>query len=368
MTVPSRTTEYVLMNKDSRVLRFLCSRNEFDEPEFNELEWLGERRPIGYLDLESFLDKRKAPKHRQHIKELLERYGCDDLEGFVKVTHALSLNDTFWVKVADSDLTWADVSLYRNEFDQLISEAAFDGTISDTDMSSTSPEFGTDGYYAKCWVREEGDIWLYKTGSALNVLEPFSEYLTNQLAALICPDTVCYDLGVYHDKLVSKCRLFTSDKFGLAKASAVLESKSTVPAMLAYFESIGSGDAFRRMCVLDAIALNPDRHMRNFGVLFDNDTMDVQRMAPVFDNNRSLFPELDEDQLAAPEWYIKKCRPRIGRDFIVTAKGLMTDAIRADLKNMTGFRFEQHPTMELPQNRLDLLSELVAGRVRALLE
>lgn len=45
----------------------------------------------------------------------------------------------------------ADVSLYRNEFDQLISIAAFDGTMSSAVLSSSPPEFGTDGYYAKCW-------------------------------------------------------------------------------------------------------------------------------------------------------------------------------------------------------------------------
>ena len=150
--------EYELMNLDSRVLRFVCERNIFDEPEFTELEWLTPLRPIGYGNLHDFLARRQAPKHRKHIKELLERYGCDDLDGFLRVTHALSLNDTFWVKEADSELRWADVSLYQNEFDQLVSEAAFDGIISETDLSSTSPEFGTDGYYAKCWVRDADGI------------------------------------------------------------------------------------------------------------------------------------------------------------------------------------------------------------------
>ena len=148
----SMTREYILMNRDLPVLRFVCERNAFDEPEFMESEWLTELRPIGYGKLSDFLARRQAPKHREHIKELLERYGCDDLEGFLRVTHALSLNDTLWVKEADSNLCWDSVSLYQNEFDQLVSEAAFDGVISETDLSSTSPEFGTDGYYAKCWV------------------------------------------------------------------------------------------------------------------------------------------------------------------------------------------------------------------------
>lgn len=363
-----KKTEYLLLNKNTPILTFSCTRNEFDEPEFHEEDWLADCRPIGYLDPESFLARRKAPKHRQHIQELLERYGCDDLEGFLKVTHALSLNDTFWVKGARSSLTWDNVSLYRNEFDQLISQAAFDGTVSSSELSSTSPEFGTDGYYAKCWVREGTDIFLYKSGSALYEMEPISEYLVSQVAEDLCPHSVSYDLDHYHGKLISKCRLFTDEQMGLAKAGSIFRGKKqTIPTLLEYFASIGSEDAFRRMCVLDALVLNPDRHYGNFGVLFDTDTMQVLGMAPVFDNNRALFPELDEDQLADPDWYMQKCRPKLGRDFIITARSLLTDEIRQDLKTLDGFQFRQHPMISLPQSRLKLLSELVNQRIRILL-
>ena len=99
----------------------------------------------------------------------------------------------------------ADVSLYRNEFDQLVSEAAFGGTISDTDMSSTSPEFGTDRYYAKCWVRRDDGIFLYKTGSALNVIEPVSEFLASQIVAWICPD--CVRFAPHPEIEISQSRL-----------------------------------------------------------------------------------------------------------------------------------------------------------------
>ena len=62
-------------------------------------------------------------------------------------------------------------------------------------------------------------------------------------------------------KLISKCPLFTSEPVGLAKASAVFHgAEHTIPDLLQYFRGIGSEDAFRRMCILDAIILNPDRH------------------------------------------------------------------------------------------------------------
>lgn len=361
------TRKYVLMNRDLPVLRFACERNAFDEPEFAELEWLTDLRPIGYGRLGDFLARRQAPKHRKHIKELLERYGCDDLEGFLRVTRALSLNDTFWVREADSDLAWDRVSLYANEFDQLVSEAAFDGVISETDLSSTSPEFGTDGYYAKCWVRDADGIWLYKSGSGLHRIEPVSEYLTSQLAAQVCKNYVNYDLAVYHDKLVSRCALFTTEATGLAKASAVFRGEQTMPRLLKACRTLGCDDDFRRMCVLDALILNPDRHYGNFGFLFDNQTMQITGMAPVFDNNRALLPELDEDQLSAPDWYVEHCRPKLGRDFIITARAVMTDAIRADLEKLRGFRFENHPRHPISENRLELLSALVQSQIGLIL-
>lgn len=49
----------------------------------------------GVWTLAGFLEGRRAPYHRQHIRKLLERWGCDELEGFLAVSPALSLNDTF---------------------------------------------------------------------------------------------------------------------------------------------------------------------------------------------------------------------------------------------------------------------------------
>lgn len=361
-------TKFTLMNKDERMLDFECFRNIYDEPEFTELCWYVDYRPIGYISLTSFLERRKAPKHRRHIQELLERYGCNDLEGFLRVTRALSLNDTFWVRADTDALCWDEVSLYTNEFNELISEAAFDGTFSEMGLSSTSPEFGTDGYYAKCWRRRGGCICLYKSGSALHEIEPLSEFLASQVAAMICPGSVAYDMDRYHGKLVSICELFTGESSGLAKASSLFHEEQTVPGLLSYFEAISSGDLFRRMCVLDALIYNPDRHYGNFGVMFDTGTMRVIGMAPVFDHNQCLFPELDNEQLRSPEYYLNKCKPRLGKNFVLTARNLLTDSIRSDLAVLRDFTFSQHSAIKAEQERLDALSMIVRAQVAEILK
>lgn len=91
------------------------------------------------------------------------------------------------------------------------------------------------------------------------------------------------------------------------------------------------------------------------------------RMAPVYDHNRALFPELDSDQLAAPEWYIKHFRLRLGRDFLITSKGLLTENIRKELSALEEFEFRQHPSIHAELERLHALNKIVQERIRLIL-
>ena len=54
------------------------------------VSWYTDLRPIGLQSLTAWLEKRRAPKRRKHMELLLEQYGCVGLEGFLRVTHALS--------------------------------------------------------------------------------------------------------------------------------------------------------------------------------------------------------------------------------------------------------------------------------------
>lgn len=360
---------YLLLNKDKPLLLFSCSLDELGYTEAAEIKWYTDVRPYGYEDLASFLEGRKAPKHRKHIEKLLTQYGCDELEGFLRVTHALSLNDTFWVKEEGSSLNWPEVSLFQNPFNELISMAAFDGILSDTDFSSTSPEFGTDGYYAKCWVRDGEAIRLLKAGSETHMLEPLSEFFASQVASVLCPNSVRYDLQWYHEQLVSSCNLFTSEKVGLAKAATLgLRGSMNAKEIVEAFERFGGEDTIRRMYVLDAVILNTDRHLGNFGALYDTETLTLLGAAPLFDNNRSLMFSIDtEALLERHEWYVRHSKPRFGTNYIAAARGVMTDEIRNDLRNMRGFSLAQHKTIRAEQARLDILNRIINNQIDLIL-
>lgn len=217
--------EFYLMNKDDRILRFTCDNSPLGVS-FKEEESYEEIRPYGYDGIGQWISQRQAPKHRQYIADLLRMCGCYNLDGFIRVTHALSLNDTFWIKTVDSKLQWKNVSLYENQFDETIAKIAFEGGLYGKEFTTTSPEFGTSGSFAKCWVKEDDGIYLLKRGSegARNAgLEPYSEMYSSQIARIICRDAVEYSVEKYHNKIASKCRLFTSEQEGYVPITKFLE-------------------------------------------------------------------------------------------------------------------------------------------------
>ena len=144
------------MNKDRPVLKFTILEGTFGTVELKETERYTDLLPLGFRSIQSWIESRQAPKHREHIAELMRVCGCSRLDGFVKITHALSLNDTFWTKPEESSLRWDEVSLYKNEFDETIARIAFEGGMYGARFPTTSPEFETDGSFAKCWVRVPG--------------------------------------------------------------------------------------------------------------------------------------------------------------------------------------------------------------------
>ena len=373
--------EYFLMNRDEKVMLFTSEKNEYGEVLLEEQEVFGISLPPGFEDIQSFIAHRQAPKHRKHILNLLRRAGCEDLEGFLRVSKALSLNDTFWVKPAKSRLCWKEVSLYQNDFNEVIAQIAFDGGDYETDFSSTSPEYGTDGFYAKCWIRRKEpqngpdssqsapgqsascNIYLLKTGSDTCGIEPFSDFYASQLAEVICPEAVHYEIGEWHGKIVSFCPLFTSEAKGYVPAIKMLDGRkhNKISYLMEYFSEIGLEDAFRRMIVLDALIINEDRHAGNYGFTVDNRTQEILGMAPMFDHNRSLLYGCRSPE-EVPE-YLKQQLPRIGTDFNTAAHSLLTPQLRQELLNLKGFHFRRDGDFDLPEERMLMLEQVVNRQI-----
>lgn len=313
--------EHFLMNRDEKVMLFSSAKNEYGEILLEELDVFGNPLPLGFEDIQSFIAHRQAPKHRKHIPKLLRQAECEDLQGFLEVSKALNLNDTFWVKSADSQLCWREVSLYQNDFNEVIAQIAFDG----------------------------GDY--------------FSDFYASQLAEILCPDAVNYEIGEWHGRIVSCCPLFTSESKGYVPAIRLLDERkhNKVAYLMEYFSRIGLEDEFRRMIVLDALIVNEDRHAGNYGFMVDNRTQEILGMAPMFDHNRSLLYGLKSPEKVSE--YLKQQIPRIGMDFNITAHSLLTPRLRQDLLNLKGFHFRQDGEFDLPKERITMLEQVVNRQI-----
>lgn len=114
---------YELMNKDHVVAHIETKKGLFST-EYKTGQ-VFDRMPFGSKDIEKWLENRKASKHNRRLRELMVACGCEKTEGYIRITHAATLNDTFWVRKAGENVGWCDISLYRNNFNETISRLAF---------------------------------------------------------------------------------------------------------------------------------------------------------------------------------------------------------------------------------------------------
>lgn len=368
-------TEYYLMNKNKKLILFQVYFDEtIGEYDCREVERYVEEDelPPKFFDVRSWLDQRNYAKHKEHLQRWLKEWQIDNMAGFIEMTRALSLNDSLWVKKAESDLTWEQVNLYQNEFTDVVSKTAFEKGLHGLKLSTTSPEFTSEGSFEKCWIQEEDGIYLYKKGSsgfANAGLEMYSEFYAAQYAAVLCDSYVDYDLVKYKGSIVSHCQMFTTEKEGFIPIYKYLNSDKYYDyhELLQVLESYGCAEDFRHMIILDAVIFNPDRHFGNFGFIVDNDTFEVLRFAPVFDHNMAMLARAMRDDLIEDSPYIAEMGHKIRGQFIPVAKSLLDDTARTRLQSLEEVPLRLHEKFNLPKERTDFLEKAVQGQIREIL-
>ena len=367
---------YFLMNKNNVVAAFdkKPATAFSDTVLFTEVERMGEL-PFGFDDINTWIDSRKSSKHNAHLQKIMRQMGCDDNEGFIRTTHAATINDTFWIKSDRESLTWEQVSLYSNQFTEAISRLAFEGVgLYVADFSSTSPELACEGSFRKCFRKEDrlgrfgSDIFIYKRGNEYGAgLEPYCEMLASEIAAVISPDNyVPYHTVLLHGKLASKCNLFTNEQYGYASFSKLMKAKG-LQDVFDYFERIGASQAFREMLVVDSLCFNQDRHAGNYGVLFDNDTLEITSMAPVFDLNLSMLPYVSMSDFENIGDKLFEYAPVLGDDFTRIGQMAMNDTLRDRVRTICDFSFAFRGDDTFTPERIKALESVIRKQAAALL-
>ena len=136
--------------------------------------------------LVAFLASRVLPLSRANAKKVYNLFEFSQLQDdyskakIALVCRAVSLQDNYWVKMGNDKTTWSNVDLRKNKLNEVVAQVALHGSSLSLQGSLVTPELTGQGAYAKAWIREDDDLWLYKKG-ALNPTESRIEVMVSNL-------------------------------------------------------------------------------------------------------------------------------------------------------------------------------------------
>ncbi|MCD8231584.1 MAG: hypothetical protein LUD14_07175 [Clostridiales bacterium] len=268
-----------------------------------ELAPLQSRVSSGWL--RDWWKARSIPISQGKVSEMLQKKGLLGPEDFLIKNLGLSLTDYYWIKPAISDLTWEDVNLFDNDFQENL--------LTDQPEPGTSPEFtpnsSLQGQLEKTWtITENGDRILIKGNRTHLSAESINEVIASEFHLRQGYDNYTpyslmpikgkeYDFGCYS-------KMFTSQQAELVSAYAVVTSekqpgdKSSYEHFITVCGTHGMDTELLRrdleyQIMADFILSNRDRHLSNVSVIRDADTLDFLRMAPIYDSGKSLFVDAE---------------------------------------------------------------------------
>lgn len=240
---------------------------------------------------------RGIPSWRDDLDLLLAKLNITSSFELLDKAFGLSLSDQYWVKPTDSNIQYKDINFFEHDFeDSEFTNATFGNELdSSIKISLISPNNTTDGRLKKTWVIENGKRYLLKGGFKNEVMQPFNEVLASMICERLGFDHVCYTLDVVNDKVVSKCECFINTDTELIPAHQILqgliEKENAYEEYIKILEGKGINNVrekLENMFILDYLILNEDRHLNNFGIIRDVNTLKWIDIAPIFDNGQSL--------------------------------------------------------------------------------
>lgn len=342
--------------------------------------------PHWMKNIEAWLLRRYSPIGMSHIAAIVKEAKLDSLTAIIEITHAISLNDTVWIKGENEVIDWDSVNPYRNSFNNKAYAAVFQGHVKGLSAHDLvgSPMFTTGGSFIKSWKRADGTIMLNKRSDYKGV-ESESEYLCCQVAHRLGlrPDVDYVDYSLRYDEYgqsYSRCKCFCNEGVSLVTAFDLFGDAIKDPRnILKYMDNMQNGELYRYQLVLDYLTYNTDRHGDNYGMLVDSATFKPFAMAPIFDNNLALLSQfkayklLDtgryEEAMAIADSTLEPhgviCSFESQASWAINRKilkGVM------DVANHLELSLDSKKNSEFSEERLKGLTKIVRARAKSLIE
>lgn len=251
-------------------------------------------------NLSKWFQGRGIPSWRDKLDLLLHRLNKTTPSELLDKAFGLSLSDQYWLKPYDTDIKYDDINFFDHDFDYTeFMEASLskNSKMVTREEALMTPNNTTDGMLKKAWIIEDGVRYLLKGGYKNEVLQPFNEVLASMICERLGFEHVTYTLDTYQDMVVSKCPCFITKDTEFITASQIRndmerhDSTKDYEDYIKLLESHGIKDArikMENMYILDFLMLNEDRHLNNFGIIRDVNTLEWLDVAPIFDNGQSL--------------------------------------------------------------------------------
>lgn len=325
---------------------------------------------------------RGIPSWRKDLEKLLEKLNVSSPEELLNKSYALSLSDQYWLKEENSNVKWQDINFFTNDFEyEAYLEASLDSssnlTTSKDKAILRSPNNTTDGMLQKGWIIENGKRILVKGTYTSSREEPFNEWLASQISKRL-GFNYCNYFVEWTDKtkLISKCENFVSEDEEIISAYDVFKSEKKTNNINDYefyiqtLEKHNVPNARKNvedMFILDYLMLNTDRHLKNFGVIRNVNTLEWVRTTPIFDTGQSMECDkyLDEINFS---YGTGKFFTNTNKNYEDILKVIGKDIVNIDIKRLDGLCDEYHSLLEKYKDKLDMSDKRIEKLVNGLQE
>lgn len=248
-------------------------------------------------ELNNWFKGRGIPSWRKDIETLLEKLNVSSREELLNKAFALSLSDQYWLKEENSDIEWKNINFFENDFKYKGYLSASLSTSSNERPDLYSPNNTTDGMLQKSWIIENGDKVLVKGTYEASRQEPINEWLVSNICERLGFEYCNYNVDLVEGKLVSKCKDFITSDEEIITAYDIFNScnknnnMSDLEHYIKILEEHNVPQAIENveyMFIVDFLVMNIDRHMKNFGIIRNVNTLEWVRTTPIFDTGEAM--------------------------------------------------------------------------------
>jgi hypothetical protein len=250
---------------------------------------------------------RGIPANRSGLREAIEILGVSSEKELLAKCYGLSLSDQYWICPKGSGLTWDKINFFDNSFSRDVGDVLFGlrNKPSDEDINLISPDNTSDGWLKKRWVIHKGKRKLIKAGSPPYRQEPYNEVLTSALCNRLGIDHVDYKLVPGKRNPACTCADFVDSDTELVSAwyvyNTMIKEKNVSPYnhLLECCAKMGIAisEYLDKIITVDYIIANTDRHLNNFGIIRNAETLTWIRPAPIYDSGTSLWHNADIEMI-----------------------------------------------------------------------